>query len=50
MNYFSLKASPVRLSLTPGCPYTTSIGEANKYLKQVSNGDLLVEVFIDLLL
>jgi hypothetical protein len=36
----------VRSSLTPPCcPYTTSKGEGGKYPKQVSKGDLLVEVW-----
>jgi hypothetical protein len=36
----------VRSSLTPPCyPYTTSKGEGGKYPKQVSKGDLPVEVW-----
>jgi len=41
----ALKASPLRSSLTPPYnPYAISKGESGKYPKQVSNGDLLVDV------
>lgn len=45
----SFYASYLLSSLTSCCPYTTSKGKGGKYLKQVSNGDLLVEVWISLL-
>jgi len=47
---FLLSASPMGSSLTPPYfPYTTSKGEGGKYTKQISKGDLLVEVWISLL-
>jgi hypothetical protein len=46
----AFNASLVVFSLTPPlCPYATSMGGGGKYLKQVSNGDLLVEIWTDLL-
>jgi len=46
MNISTFNASLVVSSLTPPVyPYTTSKGEGGKYLKKVSKGDLLVEVW-----
>jgi hypothetical protein len=48
--FFSLQCFSLVSSLTPPCcPYTTSKGEGGKYPKQVSKGDLLVEVWTALL-
>jgi hypothetical protein len=44
-NLSSLKASLVMSSLTPCYPYSTFKGEGGKFPKQVSEGDLLVEVW-----
>jgi hypothetical protein len=41
---YSFNASSVMSSLTPCYLYTTSKGEGEKYLKEVSKGDLPVEV------
>jgi hypothetical protein len=50
MNISSFKASPVVSSLAPPCyQYTTSKNEGGKYPRQVSKGNLLVEVLIALL-
>jgi hypothetical protein len=45
MSFLNLYASHVMSSLTPPyCPCTTSKGKCDKYTKQVSKGNLLVEV------
>jgi hypothetical protein len=49
MNFSTYNAPLEVVSPTSGCPYIMSNGDGGKYPKQISEGDLLMEVWTNLL-